>query len=147
MKTPFSIAEDPEMKEFLDMKETRRPAYRRDFYYDFKRYRTKRTFGPIQCPAICRRNIREHWHNKKRCFGLFCLPSLYMVLVWHFVRYMKIIETEPLAFTPDVLPFKQQLLVNEKTQVGGVDTKRWIENMPMYSEAFEPTYVDSEGDE
>ena len=38
------ISEDPEMKEFLEMrnKPTRRPAYRRDFYYDFKRYKTKR---------------------------------------------------------------------------------------------------------
>ena len=32
------------MKEFLDMakKPAKRPAYRRDFYYDFKRYKTKR---------------------------------------------------------------------------------------------------------
>lgn len=97
---PLCIDEDPEMKEFLDMKETKRPAYRRDFYYDFKRYKTKRTFGPMQCPAICRRNVREHLHNKRRCCALFWLPSLYMILTWHFVRYMKVVESGSLELTP-----------------------------------------------
>lgn len=147
INAPLCIDEDPEMKEFLDMKETKRPAYRRDFYYDFKRYKTKRTFGPMQCPAICRRNVREHLHNKRRCCALFCLPSLYMLLTWHFVRFMYVVDSGKLELVPSLLPAKQQILVNEKTQIGGFDTKRWIEKMPSYQENFEPTYIDTSADD
>ena len=43
-------------------------------------------------------------------------------------------------------PLKNKILVNERTQVDNVDTKKWIEKMPMYQEAFEPTYISTEGD-
>ena len=33
--------------------------------------------------------------------------------------------------------------MNEKTQVGGKDTKRWIQKLPMSDEAFQPTYIDT----
>ena len=41
---PTRISEDPEMKQFLEMGNSpaKRPAYRRDYYYDFKRFKTKR---------------------------------------------------------------------------------------------------------
>ena len=48
--------------------------------------------------------------------------------------------------SPSVLPHKQPLLVNEKTQLGKKDTKKWIEKLPMASEAFHPTYIDPQLD-
>ena len=44
-------------------------------------------------------------------------------------------------------PLKNKILVNERTQVDNLDTKKWIEKMPMYQEAFEPTYISTEGDQ
>jgi len=38
-------------------------------------------------------------------------------------------------------------LVNSKTQIGGKDTKKWIEKIPMAAEAFETTYIDTTGDD
>ena len=69
-----------------------------------------------------------------------------MFLAWHFVRYFRIVESDSLVYTPDMLPAKQEILVNEKTQVGGLETKRWIEKMPSYSEYFNATYVDTSKD-
>lgn len=136
------------MKEFLDMSKlpAKRPAYRRDFYYDFKKYKTKRQFGPLQCAAICRKNSKEHWHNKSRCLALFILPAMYVWLSWHSIRYYRHMSSGSLELTPDVLPFKQPLLVNKKTQVGNKDTSRWIDKMPLAAEAFEPKYIDTAGD-
>ena len=48
-------------------------------------------------------------------------------------------------FDPNWYP-KNKIMVNEKTQVGDVDTKKYIEKMENI-EAFEPTYVDTAGDE
>ena len=31
--------------------------------------------------------------------------------------------------------------------MGGLDTKKWVERLPMFEEAFEPTYVSTAGDE
>lgn len=36
-------------------------------------------------------------------------------------------------------------MVNERTQVGGIDTKKWVENLPQ-SSYFEPTFIDTDGD-
>lgn len=59
---PTAFSEDPEMKEFLEMGSgpAKRTAYRRDFYYDFKRYKTQRLNSLLQCPIICRRYVKEH---------------------------------------------------------------------------------------
>ena len=56
-------------------------------------------------------------------------------------------ETDTMLLSPEILPAKQPILVNEKTQVGGVDTKKYIEKMPKYDEIFEASYVDTAGDE
>ena len=128
------------------MTETKSPAYRRDFNYDFRRYKSKRTAGFLQCPVICKRYIMEHWHNKCRCVALFCLPSMYMWMTWHFARYLGTWESGTLSLTPEVFANKQQLLVNEKTQIGGLDTKRWIDKMPM-PERFDTKYIDTSEDD
>lgn len=79
------------MKDSLDLNSepVKKPTYQRDYFYDFKQHKTKRTFGPLQCPALCRIHIKEHWHNKRRCLALFFLPMLYVYLSWHCVRYYK----------------------------------------------------------
>lgn len=40
-----------------------------------------------------------------------------------------------------------KILVNEKTIIGDKDTKKWIESLPKYDEAFEVSYVSTEGQE
>ena len=49
INTPNGIAEDPEMKEFIELCKgpAKKPAYHRGFFYDFKMYKTKRQFGPL----------------------------------------------------------------------------------------------------
>ena len=40
-----------------------------------------------------------------------------------------------------------KILVNEKTQIDALDTKKWIEKLPMYEDKFDATYISTEGDE
>ena len=92
-----------------------KPAYRRDLYYDFKKHKAKRRFGLLQCPAICGRHIREHWRNKFRCLAMLILPSLYVLVSWHSIRYYRHLTRDYLQLSPEILPHKQPILVNEKT--------------------------------
>ena len=75
------------------------------------------------------------------------MPFLFTLLAWHFARYYKFEANESRVIEPDWFPLKNKILVNEKTQINNVDTKKWIERLPMYEEAFEPTYISTEGDE
>lgn len=52
-------------------------------------------------------------------------------------------STGSLLLSPEILPHKQPLLVNKKTQIGGQDTKKWIDKLPMSAKAFEATYIDT----
>ena len=40
-----------------------------------------------------------------------------------------------------------KILVNEKTIIGDKDTKKWVEKIPKIDEAFEVSYVSTEGQE
>ena len=55
--------EDPEMEEFKKLmnEPIKKPAYKREFYYDFKKYRAKRAFCCLQFVHIFLRYIKEHW--------------------------------------------------------------------------------------
>ena len=55
--------EDPEMEEFKKLmnEPLKKPAYKREFYYDFKKYRAKRSFCCLQFVHIFLRYVKEHW--------------------------------------------------------------------------------------
>jgi len=105
------------MTEFLKLanEPIKQPAYRRDYYYDFKGLRPKRKFGPLQCPVICRRHLSEHWNNKVRFVALLVLPALFVFLSWLSVRYYRHKSSESQLLIPEWLPAKQPILVNSKT--------------------------------
>jgi len=48
---------------------------------------------------------------------------------------------------PDWYPGKSKILANERTQIGDVDTKKFIDLMPMGEYAFDTTYTNTTGDE
>ena len=81
-----------------------------------------------------------------RCATLFLLPLLLVLMGWSFARYFYNPTSPSQLLTPAWLPPKQSILVNEKTQIGGVSTKKWIEKMPMYEEMFNVDYVDTTAD-
>ena len=125
----------------------KKPTYRGELFYDFKNQRSKPKFFGTQCCCIFVSRWKEHWNSKLKFLALIILPFLFTFLAWHCVRYYKFVETESRVVSPDWFPLKNKILVNEKTQVGNLDTKKWIEKLPMYEEAFEPTYVSTENDE
>ena len=81
-----------------------------------------------------------------RFLALLILPSLFIFLGWHFARYYYNYDVPSTVFSPDMYPTKVKVLVNERTQVGGQDTKKWMEKLPMYEEAFDITYVNTDND-
>ena len=124
----------------------KKPAYKREFYYDFKKYRAKRAFCGLQFVHILLRFVKEHWKNKARFLALLILPSLFIFLGWHFARYYFNRNVDSKVFSPDMYPSKNKVLVNEKTQVGGLDTRKWIEKLPMYEDEWDITYVNTDND-
>ena len=78
--------------------------------------------------------------------SLLLLPGLFVVAAWHITRYYHQENTESKLISPDWYPAPNKLLVNERTQVGGFNTTKWIEHLPE-AERFEPTYFDTYGDE
>ena len=90
--------------------------------------------------------MKEHWKNKARFLALLILPSLFVFLGWHFARYYFNRSVDSRVFSPDMYPLRNKVLVNEKTQVGGLDTRKWIEKLPMYEDAWDITYVNTDND-
>ena len=78
--------------------------------------------------------------------ALLILPSLFVFLGWHFARYYFNRNVDSKVFSPDMYPSKNKVLVNEKTQVGGLDTRKWIEKLPMYEDEWDITYVNTDND-
>lgn len=140
---------DEEMRAFnmLMDEPLRRPAYKRELQYDFRRYKPKRSFCCTQCCCICVRHTRDHCRNKSRFLALILMPSIFVFLSWHCTRYLKQGYSQSRLTSPDMMDLKQPILINSKTQVGGHDTKKWVQKMPMYEEAFEPTFIDTQSDE
>ena len=93
----------------------KKPAYKREFYYDFKKYRAKRSNCCLQFVHIFVRYVKEHWKNKMRFLALLILPSLFILLGWHFARYYYNHDVPSKIFSPDMYPMKNKVLVNEKT--------------------------------
>ena len=108
------------MQEFLSLikKPVKRPNYKRELFYNFKKFRSKRKFCGTQCCCIYARHCKENWNTKFRCCALFLLPALAIYINWHFVRYYWGKDVESRVYAPDWYPLKTPILVNEKTIVG-----------------------------
>jgi len=78
---------------------------------------------------------KEHFNNKKRCCALFLMPAVFVFSGWHFARYYQNKWGVSRVMSPDWYPVNK-IMVNSETQVGGLDTKKWIEKLPMYDEGL-----------
>ena len=154
MQIDINLIEDkPRSRQLTDMidnqAEERTPAvrakYNRDYAYDFKKYKTKRTAFPLQYLFMCVRQGREYIKRPLRLITLLVLPPVFVLLGYLCVRYYHHQETESMLLSPDHYPEKQPILVNNRTIVGDVDTRKWIENLPESEKYFAPTYVNTTG--
>ena len=139
---------DPEMKEFLKLQKSvlKRPNYKRELFYDFKKFRARRKNCCTQCCGIFARHWKENWNRKLRCLGLLVLPALSIYLSYYCCRSYFHSDNDSRLVDPDWFT-SNKILVNEKTIIGDKDTKKWIESLPKYDEAFEVSYVSTEGQE
>ena len=106
------------MKEFMQFMRSepiKKPAYIGEFFYDFKKYRTRRSFCCIQFFYILLRYVKEHWSNKARFLALLIMPSVFVFVGWHFARYFYNKDVESRIMSPDFYPMKNKIMVNEKT--------------------------------
>ena len=136
------------MKNFMQaMKEpVQKPTYRGELFYDFKKYRTKPKSIGSQCCCIFVTKWKEHWNAKARFLVVIIFPLLFVYLAWHCTRFYQAENNESRVISPDWYPMNK-ILVNEKTQIDALDTKKWIEKLPMYEDKFDATYISTEGDE
>lgn len=121
-----------------------RPKYRRDLFYDFRKYRARNRPWYYQAFFIFMRFWKEHWNNKLRFILLMVLPAMVVLSGWRFARYFKQIETESMLLEPDLIEPYNKLFVNERTEVGDLETKKWFERLPMFDDGvYNINYVDS----
>lgn len=138
--------EDREMTEFRgSMQEPlKRPKYRRDLFYDFRKHRARARPWYLQAIFIFVRFWLEHWNKKLRFIAIAVLPSMLVYSGWHSARYFKNFESESLELTPQMYQPYSKLIVNNRTMVGDLDTSRWIEKLPQFDQdAFKVDYVDT----
>ena len=137
--------EGQEMREFKELMDLPvihpAPSAKGEIRFDFRRNRARGRLCILQCLLIFIRHLKEHWANKARFLALLIMPGLFTYSSWHFARYYEAKAVDSRVISPDWYPLKNKILVNEETIIGGKDTKRWVERLPMYEEAFEPTYV------
>lgn len=67
-----------------------------------------------------------------------------MFVSYHCVRTYFGSDNESRIVDPDWFQMNK-ILVNEKTIIGEKDTKKWVEKMPKYPEAFQADYANTEG--
>lgn len=136
------------MEEFLSLikNKVKRPNYKRELFYNFKKFRARRRNCCSQCFCLCWNNVVIDWNSKLRFCAIFLLPALMIHIDWHFIRYYWSSDVDSRVVSPDWMPLKTPILVNEKTVIGEQDTKKWIEKLPNYEESFDPTYISTKDD-
>ena len=94
------------MIEFLNSmsQPLQKPNYRREFFYDFKKYKSKRTSCPFQCFFLVLRQLKDHWNNKLRFCTMLILPAIFIYLSWHCARYYSGSDVPSRVMEPDWMP-------------------------------------------
>ena len=72
----------------------KKPTYRGELFYDFKKFKARPKFFGTQCCCIFLSKWKEHWNAKARFLALIILPCLMTLVAWHCIRFYHFRELE-----------------------------------------------------